>query len=369
MLHNISKDRSLETLTAAIGAEAADRDRDGHFPSTAFASLDKLGLIARAPVEDRDAGRLFRLLAAIGRGDLSVGRIFEGHVNALFLARKFGTEAQRERFEALAARGNIFGVWNTDLPGEAVTLEGMRLSGKKSFASGADGISHAVITAAQQKGRLMTVVPITACPIDRSWWHPLGMRASGSHVVDFTGVIVEPDAILGKHDDYIREPWFSAGALRFAAVHVGGMHAVFAAAVAHLRTTRRLKDPYQCQRVGRMGIAVEAGYAWLDRGAEAWRQASGKAGSRHTAEGIVSVANASRLAIENHALTVLEEAERGVGAAGFIAPHPLERLVRDLRTYLRQPNPDGALASLGSAIADGDWAPGDDFGAQRHERA
>jgi hypothetical protein len=73
LLHNISKDRSLETLTAAIGAEAADRDRDGHFPSTAFASLDKLGLIARAPVEDRDAGRLFRLLAAIGRGDLSVG--------------------------------------------------------------------------------------------------------------------------------------------------------------------------------------------------------------------------------------------------------------------------------------------------------
>ena len=41
-----------------------------------------------------------------------------------------------------------------------------------------------------------------------------------------------------------------------------------------------------------------------------------------------------------------------------MAPHPLERLMRDLRTYLRQPNPDGALAMLGTAIADRAWAPG-----------
>jgi hypothetical protein len=42
----------------------------------------------------------------------------------------------------------------------------------------------------------------------------------------------------------------------------------------------------------------------------------------------------------------------------MIAPHPLERLIRDLRTYLRQPNPDGALSALGSAIAEGTWRPG-----------
>jgi hypothetical protein len=58
---------------------------------------------------------------------------------------------------------------------------------------------------------------------------------------------------------------------------------------------------------------------------------------------------------------VLDEAERAVGAAGMIAPHPLERLVRDLRTYLRQPNPDGALTSLGSSIANGIWVPGRRF--------
>jgi hypothetical protein len=41
----------------------------------------------------------------------------------------------------------------------------------------------------------------------------------------------------------------------------------------------------------------------------------------------------------------------------MIAPHPLERLMRDLRTYLRQPNPDAALAAVGAAVANGIWDP------------
>ncbi len=87
------------------------------------------------------------------------------------------------------------------------------------------------------------------------------------------------------------------------------------------------------------------------------------AAGRAAPEPLVATANAARGAVEAAALGVLEEAERGVGAAGLIAPHPLERLMRDLRTYLRQPNPDGALAGLGAAIADGRWEPGRTFGA------
>jgi hypothetical protein len=31
-----------------------------------------------------------------------------------------------------------------------------------------------------------------------------------------------------------------------------------------------------------------------------------------------------------------------------------------LRTYLRQPNPDGALAAIGSAVIDDAWSPDDE---------
>jgi Tfp pilus assembly protein PilW len=60
---------------------------------------------------------------------------------------------------------------------------------------------------------------------------------------------------------------------------------------------------------------------------------------------VIACMNAARGAIERAALNVLERAERAVGVAGMMSPHPLERLIRDLRTYLRQLNPDGALAA------------------------
>ncbi|NDV86712.1 PIG-L family deacetylase [Aurantimonas aggregata] len=72
---------------------------------------------------------------------------------------------------------------------------------------------------------------------------------------------------------------------------------------------------------------------------------------------LTAMANATRSAVEAAAMTVLEDAERAVGAGGFIVPHRLERLVRDLRTYLRQPNPDGALRAAGLAMAKGEWQP------------
>jgi len=76
--------------------------------------------------------------------------------------------------------------------------------------------------------------------------------------------------------------------------------------------------------------------------------------------------NAARGAIERAALNVMELAERSVGVAGMMAPHPLERLMRDLRTYLRQPNPDGAVASVGAAVAEGLWLPDEETSAKLH---
>ena len=67
--------------------------------------------------------RLLRVLAAIGRGNLSVGRIYEGHVNALLLIRRFGTPSQQKYFETAATGGALFGVWNTDQPASPVQME------------------------------------------------------------------------------------------------------------------------------------------------------------------------------------------------------------------------------------------------------
>jgi alkylation response protein AidB-like acyl-CoA dehydrogenase len=251
-------------------------------------------------------------------------------------------------------------VWNTDLPDNPVRMENGILKGAKSFASGVDGLSHAVITAARPEGRQMLVVPVKGLSTDRSWWTPLGMRASGSHVVSFNSS-VDVDFILGVPDDYIREPLFSAGVIRCAAVHVGGAHAVFDAALEHMRRTHRATEPHQQHRLGQMATEVAGGYAWLDYAAANWARID-----KLPAATLIACMNAARGAIERAALNVMELAERSVGLAGMMAPHPLERLMRDLRTYLRQPNPDGALASVGAAVSEGVWLPDAEVSTEVH---
>jgi alkylation response protein AidB-like acyl-CoA dehydrogenase len=361
--HEVRQWISYEALAEAAGAEAVARDRDGAFPRAAFDGLRRLGVIGNPPLRPDEASQLFRALAAVGRGDLSVGRIFEGHVNALFLIHMFGRPEQRAQYQTLAAGGALFGVWNTDAPAFTVTLDDGHLRGKKSFASGADGLSFAVITASTPRGRQMAVIAVSGRPVDRNWWQPLGMRASGSHLVDFAGVPVWPANLLGEPDDYVEEPWFTAGAVRFAAVHVGGMHAILDTVVTHLRRRKRAADPHQQHRVGLMATEVATGYAWLDHAARYWAKIERQIERQHC-DRVLAPMSAARTAIERAALHVLELAERSVGAAGMIAPHPLERLLRDLRTYLRQPNPDAALAAVGAAATEGLWSPdahGDDL--------
>ncbi len=320
--------------------------------------LASRGYSTRPPIGCGESASLLRLLAAIGRGDLSTGRIFEGHANALLLVCRYGTPEQAAAYRAKAQKGELFGVWNTDAPTDPLRLQEGCYAGKKNYASGVDGLSQAIVTMPTTGGRQMMVAPLDAALVDRSWWRPLGMRASGSHIIDLTGVSADADHVLGQPDDYVQEPWFSGGAIRFAAVHVGGMHAVLDAAQAHLTSTGRAGDPYQLHRLARMGIAVESGYGWIDRAAGVWDAAERAPEDEGSAKALLAYANATRSAVEANALLVLETAERAVGAAGFNAPHPLERLVRDLRTYLRQPNPDGALRALGEAMATGAWHPG-----------
>ena len=84
------------------------------------------------------------------------------------------------------------------LPGDPLRIEAGHFAGRKSFASGRRRpLSHAIVTVSDPAGRQMYVVPTDALAVDRSWWRPLGMRASGSHVADFSGVRLDPDWKLG----------------------------------------------------------------------------------------------------------------------------------------------------------------------------
>jgi alkylation response protein AidB-like acyl-CoA dehydrogenase len=292
-----------------------------------------------------DTARLLDLLTAIGSADLAIGRIYEGHVNARLLIDRFGTPAQR----AAAAEAGMAGVWNTD-GADALrlvrTAGGWVLAGGKSFASGAGLLDRALVTATwPDGGRQMVLVDMAplAGRIDRSRWRPLGMRASMSFDVDFTGTPIEEAMLLGAPGDYLAEPWFSAGCIRFSAVQLGGGLALLRTVHRHLRQAGRADDPYQLERFARMRVALEGGRLWLARAAAEFDRPD----AARDADGVIAIARMARHHIEEACLLVLDLANRSIGVQGMLAPHPAERLSRDLTTYLRQPAPDAALASIG----------------------
>ncbi|MGT2478040.1 acyl-CoA dehydrogenase family protein [Methylobacterium oryzae CBMB20] len=355
-------------VTAAARADAQDRD-DG-FPAEDIADLGRLGLLA-APIpaeagglglgEEPDSCDLTAVLRLVGYGSLALGRLYEGHVNALQLVARFGTPAQRTRLFADARDGHLFGVWNTDPPGECLQLgDDRRLRGVKTFASGAGFVTRALVTVKQEPGAppLMLVVPLEPDGrADLSPWRAHGMRASATGTVAFDGIAVTDDEILGAWGDYHRQPIFSGGAWRFAAVQIGGIEAVFDAWRAHLAATGRGGDPHQLARLGEGAISVAGARHWVERAARIVAE------DELAPDRIVAFVNLARLAVEKAGLDVLQLAQRSVGLQGFLRAHPLERLSRDLATYLRQPAPDRALTTAATEILGAGGMAGDLFEA------
>lgn len=354
-------------VAALAASRAPDLDRRGGFPAEDVAACHEAGLLA-APLpvalggiglnEAGMAPALLQVLVQVGRGSLPLGRLYEGHVNALALVDRYASAAIRERLAADARAGHLFGVWNTQAEADGLVLEtqggGFRLSGRKTFASGAGSVTRPLVTARDGQGRQqMLVVDLEpATRADLSAWQVQGMRASASGALDFSGLRVDARAFVGAPDDYFREPVFSGGAWRFAAVQVGGIEAVFDALRAHLRATGRGGDPHQQARLGEAAVAVEGARLFVERAAIL-------AGDPFAEpDRVIAYVNLARTAVERAGLDVLERAQRSVGLAGFLDAHPLERLGRDLATYLRQPGPDRALTSAAAFVL-GDPAPAD----------
>ena len=293
-------------------------------------------------------------LRAMGARDPSLGRLYEGHFNGALLVALYGTSEQTRRARRDAAAGHLFGVWNTeDESGLTIASLGdgtHALRGSKTWASGADTVTRALVTARRDDGMLqMCVVPLDRYEraIDDTAWKPLGMEASNSFRISFDGISLGDDDLIGSPNDYERSPWFFGGALRFVAVHVGIIERLADETLAYFHARGRGDDPMQRARAGEIRIAVQSARNWIRAGEDAWTAYDDDPTPDRAAR-IVDVVDMARLAVERAGLDVIERAVRGVGARGLLAPLPFAALVRDLEMYLRQPAPDATLLRVGS---------------------
>ncbi len=343
---------------------------DTDFPHHTFSLIRREGLLALPTLPEYDPlqapdfataravfHRQLLLLKAVGRGSLPAGRIYEGHVNALHLIQLYGNSQQKKYWiDCATEQRQLFGIWNTEFRDgikiHQLSDDEYEIEGSKTFCSGAGEVDQMIITGrllsgTQNLGWQMVVVPLEKLDerrIDASFWNPMGMTASASYKVDYTGIRLRKSDLLGQPDDYHQQPAFSGGAVRFAAVHLGGAEALFEHTRRQLQQRDRVDHAYQLHRLGQLAIAVEGGNQWL----------SGAAGNAlyayNSTEQVMEYANMVRTAITGLCQEVIQLTLSSVGVQGCMKPNPVERIIRDLQTYLCQPNPDGALASVGNYV-------------------
>lgn len=351
--------RAVRTASDSAFASASLIDHDGAFPLDEFAQLTQSGaLTAPLPTDHGGLGiasgpLLLETLRLIGHGSLPLGRLYEGHVNALGLIQRYGTQSQLARAARDVAQGLLFGVWNTESP-PGLRLErtasGWRLLGGKTFASGAGLIARPLVTAVAEGRQFMVVprlLPTDQSRADLSSWQAHGMRASATGSFDFTGLSIQDDDIIGTAEDYHRQPGFSGGAWRFAAVQLGGIERLVDELRAHLNNTARDSDPHQRARLGAAVVAAETAHLWVARAAEITEREDD---AEQVVAQIIAYVNLARTAVERAGLDVLELAQRSIGLAGFHRNHPIEHVYRDLATYLRQPAPDKTLSDAATHV-------------------
>lgn len=343
----------LRRAIDAVSGTAEELDAEPRFPLAELRLLARAGALdftvpavdgSRPPLADE-----WRLLREVAAASGSVGRILDGHLNAVERIAVAAPEGEREEeLEALRGGDRVLGVWGADPgPGEgdpATVTEaggGLHLDGAKTFCSGAGGVDAALVMARAAEGPpLLVMVEIDeTVEVDRTWFRPGGLRASESHRVEFAGTPVR--FVLGGPGEMGREPWFSRDAMRTATTWAGMADAAADDAISDLAARRR-GDELARLAAGRISAAIGTIDAWL-AAAAAQAERGGE---------LRSLSVRMRAEIVRAADVIVDEAARACGSRPFAIGSPLDRARRDLGIFTLQHRLDPLLARVGRSILD-----------------
>ncbi len=287
--------------------------------------------------EPGEAKAILAELRRIGHTSLPLGRLYEGHVNAIRLIARYGTGAQILRAADDARAGHLFAIWAAEAPDAPVRLRDGELAGRKTTGSGVGLVARAVVTATLPDGgeQLVYVADPPATP-DGPFLDLHGLHGTATAPLRLDGVAAPAEALIGVPGDYMRQPEISLSAWRTLAVILGGLDALAEALRDDLVVRNRTGSPHQRARFGKMLVARETAALWVAR-------CCGPAEAENPGEAAANLVKLARIATEAAAFDAIRLAQRSAGLAGLVRPHAIERLSRDLATYLRQPALDEVL--------------------------
>ena len=285
----------------------------------------------------------WRVLAGIGREDLALAKLFEGHTDALaILAELPGPESPA---------GAIWGTWCAEPPSHRVSAtpgsgqqagRALVLDGVKAWCSGAADVTHALVTAWLPDGQPC----LAAVAMDQPGVQVLaagapgvGMARSGTLQVGFKQAVAVQ---VGQAGDYTARPGFWQGGAGVAACWWGGCAGIAAKVKEAAGRRGANTHPYLHAHLGALDVLLSQSAALL----------------RETAAGIDAAPQAScarqalraRLAVESTAEQVLAIAARALGPAPLCQDPGLARLMADLPVFVRQSHAERDQAALAGML-------------------
>ncbi|MGF6842403.1 alkylation response protein AidB-like acyl-CoA dehydrogenase [Paraburkholderia youngii] len=284
----------------------------------------------------------WRALAAVAACDLGLVKLFEGHTDALAILAELSGP--------LPPPASRWGVWAAEAPDARVravsegiqnaSSEGaqVRLSGTKAWCSGAQALTHALVTAWRDDEPVLAAVALdqSSISIDTSKWQAVGMRATASADVTFNDTVA---TLVGAPHEYLQRAGFWHGGAGIAACWYG-------AAAQIGRTLRdacaRRADAHRLAHLGATDVALRSAAAVL-RETAAWIDA------RPSDDAQTRVLRA-RLAVEQAASAVIDHATRALGAGPLCRDARFARALADLPVFLRQSHAERDLAALGERL-------------------
>ncbi|MEP6815834.1 MAG: hypothetical protein ABI873_09820 [Marmoricola sp.] len=304
--------------------------RHGSSPAEQWAAI--VDLAAHAQDDLRHWPTLVEQLVALGRTDVPLARLVEGHLDALRIHDEAGTAPEP---------GAVYGVWASR--SQATGISGRRdgaawvLDGTLRFASGAGVLDRALVPVWLADGdHELLDLDVRAWKFDESQWATRAMEQSRSHQVELVDRRAEAVEV-GAPGFYLGRPGFFPGGVGVAAVWAG-----CAARVADLLESAvpvEHRSPGKAIRLGQVRSDLATAAAVCRDAARRLPKLDPR-DARTTA-------TLARTGVASCVRRILADARTIAGAAGLAYDEDLTRAVDDLTLYVAQHNADGDAEWLG----------------------
>lgn len=354
---------AAHAFAAAIAAGASDRDRERILPWQELDQWSASGLggitvpkaYGGAEVSYATLAEVFAIVCA---ADPALGQIPQNHFGLLGVLREIGTPTQKQRYYSEVLAGQRLGNAGPERRSAASptilqsgtrlhrTPQGLRLSGKRFYSTGALFAHRVPVRAADDEGRAVQVwVPRNAAGLTViDDWSSFGQRTTASGTVEFDKVAVSEDDVLPIWLLADRPGIYGpTSQLIQAAIDLGIAQAAFDDAIAFVRAYARpwidariehaTDDPHLIGDVGRVAVELHAAREVLREAGLTLDEIAGQTITTElSARASVAVAEAKVLTTDI-ALKASEKLFELAGSSATRAKHNLDRHWRNARTH------------------------------------